>query len=78
MSSTITGSGSRFNGDYVLDAGSTKFVYDLSDDSRIIIIGDVYYEEHGEPGGLRRRGDPAGDPVIRNWVDCGKTAVLRG
>lgn len=56
--------GFRFNSDYDLDNGSGKFVYDLSNDSRIIVTGDFYYEEHGEPGGLRRRGDPAGDPVI--------------
>ncbi|HEV2840242.1 MAG TPA: TonB-dependent receptor plug domain-containing protein [Chthoniobacterales bacterium] len=55
--------GFRENSDYDLNAGSGKFVYDLSGDSRLILTGDFYYEEHGEPGGLRRFGDPAGDPL---------------
>jgi Fe(3+) dicitrate transport protein len=54
--------GFRKNSQYQVDSGSGKFVYDLSSDSRIIVTGDFYYEEHGEPGGLRRKGDPAGDP----------------
>lgn len=54
--------GFRENSDYDLNNGSGKFVYDLSGDSRLILTGDFYYEEHGEPGGLRRFGDPAGDP----------------
>jgi Fe(3+) dicitrate transport protein len=54
--------GFRDNSQYQVDSGSAKFVYDLSSDSRIIVNGDFYYEEHGEPGGLRRFGDPAGDP----------------
>jgi Fe(3+) dicitrate transport protein len=55
--------GFRENSDYDLNAGSGKFVYDLSNNSRLILTGDFYYEEHGEPGGLRRFGDPAGDPL---------------
>ncbi|MBS0657876.1 MAG: TonB-dependent receptor plug domain-containing protein [Verrucomicrobia bacterium] len=43
------------NGDYDLNAGSLKLVYDLNRSSRLILTLDAYDEEHGEPGGLRRR-----------------------
>lgn len=52
------------NSDYQVDAGSARFVWDASSDSRFILTYDAYEEEHGEPGGLRRRGDPDGDPMI--------------
>ena len=52
------------NSDYQVDAGSARFVWDVTSDSRFILTYDAYEEEHGEPGGLRRRGDPAGDPVV--------------
>jgi Fe(3+) dicitrate transport protein len=51
------------NSDYVVDAGSARAVWDITSDSRFILTFDAYEEEHGEPGGLRRRGDPDGDPV---------------
>lgn len=69
--------GFRENSQYQVDSGSMKFVYDLSNDSRIIIDGDVYYEEHGEPGGLRRRGDPAGDPVNGVFYEDGRDQISR-
>lgn len=69
--------GFRRNGDYDLNAGSVKLVYDLTDDSRIILIGDIYYEEHGEPGGLRRKGDPAGDPPSPVFYEDNRNASTR-
>ena len=51
------------NSDYQVDAGSIRFVWDATSDSRFILTYDAYEEEHGEPGGLRRRGDPAGGPM---------------
>ncbi len=55
--------GFRENSEYDVSNGSGKLVYDLDSDSRLILTGDFYYEEHGEPGGLRRMGDPNGDPL---------------
>jgi len=49
------------NGDYEVDAGSARAVWDVTSDSRFILTFDAYEEEHGEPGGLRRSGDPDGD-----------------
>lgn len=43
------------NSDYDLNAGSGRLVWDVTDDSRFILTLDAYDEEHGEPGGLRRR-----------------------
>jgi Fe(3+) dicitrate transport protein len=43
------------NSDYNLNAGSPRFVWDVTNDSRFILTIDIYNEEHGEPGGLRRR-----------------------
>ncbi len=44
--------GFRTNSDYDLDNGSVKLVYDVDSSSRFILTGDLYAEEHGEPGGL--------------------------
>lgn len=44
--------GFRENSDYDLNAGSARLVYDLSNDSRLLLTLDAYDEEHGEPGGL--------------------------
>jgi Fe(3+) dicitrate transport protein len=52
------------NSDYEVDAGSARVVWDVTSDSRFILTFDAYEEEHGEPGGLRRRGDPDGDPMV--------------
>ncbi len=49
------------NSDYEVDAGSARAVWDITSDSRFILTFDAYEEEHGEPGGLRRSGDPDGD-----------------
>jgi Fe(3+) dicitrate transport protein len=43
------------NSDYDLNAGSGRLVWDVTNDSRFILTLDAYDEEHGEPGGLRRR-----------------------
>src|SRR5438552_8076068 len=43
------------NSDYNLNGGSPRFVLDVTRDSRFILTGDLYDEEHGEPGGFRRR-----------------------
>jgi Fe(3+) dicitrate transport protein len=43
------------NSDYRVDNGSTRFVFDLTRDSQLILTLDFYDEEHGEPGGMRRR-----------------------
>jgi Fe(3+) dicitrate transport protein len=51
------------NSDYEVDAGSARAVWDVTSDSHFILTYDAYEEEHGEPGGLRRHGDPDGDPV---------------
>jgi Fe(3+) dicitrate transport protein len=44
--------GFRANSDYDLNNGSAKLVYNLTNDSRLILTADLYDEEHGEPGGL--------------------------
>jgi Fe(3+) dicitrate transport protein len=49
------------NSDYEVNAGSARAVWDITTDSRFILTFDAYEEEHGEPGGLRRSGDPDGD-----------------
>src|SRR5215211_5625255 len=43
------------NSDYDLNAGSARFVLDVTNDSQFILTLDAYDEEHGEPGGMRRR-----------------------
>jgi len=43
------------NSDYDLNAGSARFVLDATNDSQFILTLDAYDEEHGEPGGMRRR-----------------------
>jgi Fe(3+) dicitrate transport protein len=70
------------NGDYELDAGSARVVWDVTSDSRFVLTFDAYEEEHGEPGGLRRRNDPAGDPVrtptsIPRFYEDGRNASSR-
>jgi Fe(3+) dicitrate transport protein len=47
------------NSDYEVDAGSARAVWDVTNDSRFILTFDAYEEEHGEPGGLARRGPGA-------------------
>jgi Fe(3+) dicitrate transport protein len=43
------------NSDYHVNAGSLRLVWDVTNDSRFVLTLDAYDEEHGEPGGLRRR-----------------------
>src|SRR5215203_5252290 len=69
--------GFRANSDYEVNAGSTKFVYDLSSDSRIVITGDLYYEEHGEPGGLRRHEPGVADPARSILYENGRNQISR-
>ena len=69
--------GFRTNSDYDLNNGSAKLVYDLTDDSRLILTGDIYYEEHGEPGGLRRAGDPGPDPATSVFYEDDRNATTR-
>jgi len=69
------------NSDYQVDAGSARAVWDVTSDSRFILTFDAYEEEHGEPGGLRRPGDPAGDvgPAgsIPRFYDDDRNATTR-
>jgi Fe(3+) dicitrate transport protein len=69
--------GFRTNSDYDLDNGSVRLVFDATSDSRFILTLDAYDEEHGEPGGLRRRGDPAGDPPRSVFYDDDRNATTR-
>ena len=43
------------NSDYDLNNGSSRFVWDVTRDSQFILTLDFYDENHGEPGGMRRR-----------------------
>jgi Fe(3+) dicitrate transport protein len=63
------------NSDYNLNAGSPRFVWDVTNDSRFIFTLDLYNEEHGEPGGLRRR-EPV-NPPNSVFVEDDPTASTR-
>jgi Fe(3+) dicitrate transport protein len=65
------------NSDYDLNAGAARLVWDVTSDSRFILTVDIYDEEHGEPGGLRRRGDPSGDPPSSVFYDDNRNATTR-
>jgi Fe(3+) dicitrate transport protein len=65
------------NGDYNLNAGAARLVWDVTSDSRFILTVDIYDEEHGEPGGLRGRGDPDGDPPNPVFYDDDRNATTR-
>jgi Fe(3+) dicitrate transport protein len=69
--------GFRTNSDYDLDNGSVRLVFDATNDSRFVLTLDAYDEEHGEPGGLRRRGDPAGNPARSVFYDDDRNATTR-
>ena len=43
------------NSDYDLNNGSSRLVWDVTKDSQFILTLDFYDENHGEPGGMRRR-----------------------
>jgi Fe(3+) dicitrate transport protein len=63
------------NSDYDLNAGSARLVWDVTNDSRFILTLDAYDEEHGEPGGLRRR--EAENPPNSVFVEDDPTASTR-
>jgi Fe(3+) dicitrate transport protein len=63
------------NSDYDLNGGSARLVWDVTKDSRFILTLDAYDEEHGEPGGLRRR--EAINPPNSVFVEDDRTATTR-
>jgi Fe(3+) dicitrate transport protein len=63
------------NSDYQLNAGSPRFVLDVTRDSRFILTLDFYNEEHGEPGGFRRREEV--NPPFSVFVEDDPTATSR-
>jgi Fe(3+) dicitrate transport protein len=63
------------NSDYNLNAGSARLVWDVTNDSRFIFTLDLYNEEHGEPGGMRRR--EAVNPPNSVFVEDGFTQTSR-
>ena len=63
------------NSDYNLNGGSPRLVWDVTSDSRFILTLDAYDEEHGEPGGLRRREDV--NPPNSVFVEDDRTATTR-
>jgi Fe(3+) dicitrate transport protein len=70
--------GFRQNSDYNLDNGSVRLVYEVSNNSRFILTGDFYDEEHGEPGGLRTTIDPTfpADQSVLYQVDRNASSRL--
>ena len=69
--------GFRFNSDYDLDNGSVRLVYDPTSNDRFILTLDFYDEEHGEPGGLRRMGDPRPIPLNAVFYEDDRNATTR-
>jgi Fe(3+) dicitrate transport protein len=63
------------NSDYNLNGGSPRLVWDVTSDSRFILTLDAYDEEHGEPGGLRRR--ETINPPNSVFVEDNRTATTR-
>ena len=63
------------NSDYQLNGGSPRFVLDVTRDSRFILTLDFYNEEHGEPGGMRRREEV--NPPNSVFVEDGFTQTSR-
>ncbi len=63
------------NSDYDLNAGSARLVWDVTKDSRFILTLDAYDEEHGEPGGMRRREEV--NPPNSVFVEDGFTQSSR-
>ena len=63
------------NSDYDLNGGSARLVWDVTNDSRFILTLDAYDEEHGEPGGLRRR--EAVNPPNSVFIEDDRTASTR-
>jgi Fe(3+) dicitrate transport protein len=63
------------NSDYNLNGGSPRLVWDVTSDSRFILALDAYDEEHGEPGGMRRREEV--NPPNSVFVEDDRTATTR-
>jgi Fe(3+) dicitrate transport protein len=63
------------NSDYHLNNGSPRLVWDVTNDSRFILTLDFYNEEHGEPGGMRRREDV--NPPNSVFIEDGFTQTSR-
>ena len=63
------------NSDYDLNAGSARLVWDVTNDSQFILTLDAYDEEHGEPGGMRRREEV--NPPDSVFVEDGFTQSSR-
>ena len=63
------------NSDYELNGGSPRFVLDVTRDSRFVLTLDFYNEEHGEPGGLRRREEV--NPLNSVFIEDDRTASTR-
>src|SRR5882724_3435986 len=63
------------NSDYDLNNGSPRLVWDVTNDSRLILTLDAYDEEHGEPGGMRRREEV--NPRNSVFVEDGFTQTSR-
>ena len=63
------------NSDYDLNGGSARLVWNVTNDSRFVLTLDAYDEEHGEPGGLRRREEV--NPPNSVFVEDDRTASTR-
>ncbi|MGA8419993.1 MAG: hypothetical protein WB691_09575, partial [Pseudolabrys sp.] len=63
------------NSDYELNNGSSRFVWDVTKDSQFILTLDFYDENHGEPGGMRRREEV--NPPNSVFVEDGFTQSSR-
>jgi len=63
------------NSDYDLNGGSARLVWNVTNDSRFVLTLDAYDEEHGEPGGLRRREEV--NPPNSVFVEDDRTATTR-
>ena len=63
------------NSDYDLNNGSSRLVWDVTKDSQFILTLDFYDENHGEPGGMRRREEV--NPSNSVFVEDGFTQTSR-
>jgi Fe(3+) dicitrate transport protein len=63
------------NSDYDLNGGSARLVWNVPNDSRFVLTLDAYDEEHGEPGGLRRREEV--NPPNSVFIEDDRTASTR-
>jgi Fe(3+) dicitrate transport protein len=63
------------NSDYELNNGSSRLVWDVTKDSQFVLTLDFYDENHGEPGGMRRREEV--NPPNSVFVEDGFTQTSR-